>query len=340
MQAIEVRDLYVARAVIGAHIRRTPLVYSSYLSAATRGHVYLKLENLQETGAFKVRGAANCLLQMDAEERARGVIALSTGNHGRALAWMGKRLGVRVVVCVPESVLPHKVAAMRALGAEVRVVGADQDAAEAAALAMVEREGLTWVSPFDDSWIIAGQGTIGLEILEDLPQVDLLLAPLSGGGLLGGIALAMKGASARIRTVGVAMARGPVMVASLAAGMPVQLTEEPTLADSLVGGIGLENRYTFELVRRVVDETVLVSEEEIGAAMVYALKVEKQVVEGGGVVALAALLHRKLDVEGQTVAVVVSGGNVDMAVLTRLLLESDRAGGEALLASPPASLID
>jgi threonine dehydratase len=336
MQAIELQDLYVARDVVGAHIRRTPLLYSTYLSSVTRGHVYLKLENLQKTGAFKVRGAANRLLQMGVDERARGVIALSTGNHGRALAWMGKRLGVRVVVCVPESVLPHKVAAMRELGAEVRVVGADQDAAEAAALAIVEREGLTWVSPFDDPWIIAGQGTIGLEILEDLPQVDVLLAPLSGGGLLGGIALAMKSASARIRTVGVAMARGPVMVASLAAGMPVQLTEEPTLADSLVGGIGLENRYTFELVRRVVDETILVSEEEIGAAMVYALKVEKQVVEGGGVVALAALLHEKLDVEGQTVAVVVSGGNVDMAVLTRLLLESEAAEGQTLYAVPPA----
>jgi threonine dehydratase len=226
---------------------------------------------------------------------------------------------------------------MRGLGAEVRVVGADQDAAETEALAMVEREGLTWVSPFDDPWIIAGQGTIGLEILEDLPQVDVLLAPLSGGGLLGGIALAMRSASMGIRTVGVAMARGPVMVASLAAGMPVQLPEERTLADSLVGGIGLENRYTFDLARRVVDATVLVSEEEIGAAMVYALKSEKQVVEGGGVVALAALLHKKVEVKGQTAAVVVSGGNVDMAVFTRLLLESEAAGGKAFLTVPPAA---
>lgn len=323
MQAIELRDIYVAREAISGHARRTPLIYSGYLSDLTHGNIYLKLENLQETGAFKVRGAANRLVQMQPEERSRGVIALSTGNHGRALAWMGKQLGVRVVVCVPESVLPHKVAAMRALGAEVRIEGADQDAAEVAALAMAEKEGLNWVSPFDDPWIIAGQGTIGLEILEDLPHVDMVIAPLSGGGLLGGIALAVKSASVKIRTAGVAMARGPVMVASLAAGKPVQLPEERTLADSLVGGIGLDNRYTFELVRKTVDETVLVSEEEIGAAMVYALKNEKLVVEGGGAVALAALIHNKLSVEGRTVAVIVSGGNVDMKLLAGLLVNAE-----------------
>lgn len=325
MQSLELRDLYVAKHAISGYARRTPLVYSSYLSAESGGEIYLKLENLQETGAFKVRGAANRLLQMSPEERNRGVIAFSTGNHGRALAWVGKRLGVRVVVCVPQSVLPHKVAAMRALGAEVRIVGADQDHAEAEAMEIAEREGLSWVSPFDDPFVIAGQGTIGLEILDDLPQVDTVMAPLSGGGLLGGIALAVKSASPQIHTVGVAMARGPVMVASLAAGKPIQLPEEPTLADSLVGGIGLDNHYTFDLIRRQVDETLTVSEDEIAHAMVYALKQEKMVVEGGGVVALAALLAKKLDVRGKTVACVVSGGNVDMELLTHLALEENTA---------------
>jgi threonine dehydratase len=325
MHSLELRDIYIARQAIHGFARRTPLVYSTPLSALTQGQVYLKLENLQETGAFKVRGAANRLLHMDAAERERGIVAVSTGNHGRALAWIGKQLGMRVVVCVPELVLPHKVEAMRALGAEVRVVGADQDAAEAAAALMVESEGLTWVSPFDDPWVIAGQGTIGIEILEDLPTVDVVVAPLSGGGLLGGIALAVKSASPQIHTVGVAMARGPVMVASLAAGKPVQLPEERTLADSLMGGIGLENRYTFDLIGRVVDETALVSEEEIGHAMVYALKSEKLVVEGGGVVGLAALLCKKVDVKGKSVAVVISGGNVDMGVLSRLLVEAETA---------------
>jgi threonine dehydratase len=329
MQPIELRDLYVAKHAISGYARHTPLVYSTDLSAITGGEVYLKLENLQETGAFKVRGAANRLLQMSAEERARGVIAFSTGNHGRALAWVGKQMGVRVVVCVPESVLPHKVAAIRALGADVRVIGADQDTAEEEAMTIAKNEGLTWVSPFDDPWVIAGQGTIGLEILDDLPLVDVVMAPLSGGGLLGGIAVAVKSASHRIHTVGVTMERGPVMVASIAAGKPVQLPEEETLADSLVGGIGLDNHYTFDLVRRVVDETVVVSEEEIAYAMVYALKSEKLVVEGGGAVALAALLAGKVHVEGKIVACVVSGGNVDMELLTHLVSAEDSAGGMA-----------
>jgi threonine dehydratase len=329
MPPIELRDLYLAKHAIRGYARHTPLVRSAALSTLTGGEVYLKLENMQETGgAFKVRGAANRVLQMTPDARARGVIALSTGNHGRALAWVGQKLGVRVVVCVPESVLPHKVAAIRTLGAEVRVTGADQDRAEGAALAMAEAEGLTWVSPFDDPWIIAGQGTIGLEILDDLPQVEVVLAPLSGGGLLGGIALAVKSASPRIHTVGVTMARGPAMVASLAAGQPVQVTEEPTLADSLVGGIGLDNHYTFALIHRMVDETTrLVSEAEIAQAMVHALTEEKLVVEGGGVVALAALLAGKLDVVGKTVVCLVSGGNVEMSALMHLVVEAEGMRG-------------
>jgi len=224
-------------------------------------------------------------------------------------------------------VLPHKVAAMRALGADVRVVGDDQDAAEAEALAMAAREELTWVSPFDDPWIIAGQGTIGLEIVEDLPQVDMVVAPLSGGGLLGGLALAVKSVNPHIHTVGVSMTRGPAMVASLAAGKVVTVKEEPTLADSLVGGIGLDNRYTFELIRQVVDETALVSEEEITRAMIYALQQAKVVVEGGGAVALAALLAGKVAVAGKTAVCVLSGGNVDLARLAQLIGEEGRARG-------------
>lgn len=319
MQSIELRDLYGARRRIAGMVRRTGLVHSPALSARCEAQVYLKLETQQVTGAFKVRGAANRLLQMGPEERARGVVTVSTGNHGRAVAHVAQALGARAVVCVPALVLPHKVQAMRALGAEVRIVGASQDEAEAAALEMAGREGLTLVSPFDDPAVIAGQGTIGLEILEELPSVEVVAAPLSGGGLLGGIALAMKAASPSIRTVGVSMARGPVMVESLKAGRPVQLPEEKSLADSLTGGIGLENRYTFGLIRRLVDETVLLNEDEIAAAMVYALAEERLVVEGGGSVALGALLHHKLDVAGKTVAAVVSGANADMALLTRLI---------------------
>lgn len=322
-ELLDMRLVYLAAKRIRGIARRTPLVYSAALSERSGGHVYLKLENQQETGAFKVRGAANRLLSLSPAQRERGVVTVSTGNHGRAVAYVARRLGVRAVVCVPESVLVHKVAAIAELGAEVRVTGKDQDTAEAAALALAETEGLTLVSPFDDPAVIAGQGTIGLEILEELPEVEVVIAPLSGGGLLGGIALAVKAADPAIRTVGVSMARGAVMVASLAAGQPVQLPEEPTLADSLMGGIGLTNRYTFELIGRTVDATVLLDEDEIGQAMVYALRMEHQVVEGGAAVGLGAVLHGKVDLTGKTAAVVVSGGNVDMAALQRLLTTVD-----------------
>jgi threonine dehydratase len=262
------------------------------------------------------------LLSLPEAGRRRGVVTVSTGNHGRAVAHVARLLDMRAVVCVPELVLPHKVEAMRSLRAEVRVAGANQDEAEAHAQALAVAEGLTLVSPFDDPAVIAGQGTIGLEILEELPQVDTVIVPLSGGGLMGGIALALKAASPQIQTIGVSMERGPVMVASLRAGRPVQLPEERTLADSLMGGIGLENRYTFALIQRLVDQVALLSETEIAAAMVYALRQEHQVVEGGGAVALGALLHDKVHVTGQRVSVVVSGGNVEMGLLAQLMVEA------------------
>lgn len=316
---ITLRDIYRARQAIAPLVRRTPLVYARDLSAATGANVYLKLENQQETGSFKLRGAANRLMALTTAERQRGVITVSTGNHGRGVAYVAQQLGIRAVICVPELVLPHKVAAMRALGAEVVVHGRTQDDAERHALELQAEHRLTLVSAFDEPHIIAGQGTIGLEILEDLPQVDTVIVPLSGGGLLGGIAVAMKSATPNIRTVGVSQALGPAMALSLQAGMPVPVVEEPSLADSLLGGIGLDNRYTFGLIRELVDEVVLLSEEEIAAAMVYAFRQEKQIVEGGGSVGIGALLANKVSHLGDYVAVVLSGSNVDMGKLLALL---------------------
>lgn len=317
--SVTLRDIYRARQAVAPIVRRTPLVYSSELSAYTGAKVYLKLENQQETGAFKLRGAANRLLALTLAERQRGVVTVSTGNHGRAVAYVAQRLGMRAVICVPDLVLPHKVTAMRTLGAEVVVHGRTQDEAELYALDLQAQQGLTLVSAFDEPYIIAGQGTIGLEILEDLPQVDTVVVPLSGGGLLGGIAVALKSATPNIHIVGACQALGPAMYLSLQAGAPVAVVEEPSLADSLLGGIGLENHYTFPLIRDLVDEVVLLSEEEIAAAMVYALRQEKQVVEGGGSVGMGALLANKVSHLGEHVAVVVSGGNVAMEKLLLLL---------------------
>ncbi|MBX3013582.1 MAG: pyridoxal-phosphate dependent enzyme [Caldilineaceae bacterium] len=318
LSPITLRDLYRARHAIAPFIRRTPLIYSPGLSLSTGAHVYLKLENQQETGTFKLRGAANRLLALTQAERQRGVITVSTGNHGRAVAAMAQRLAMRAVICVPELVLPHKVAAMRTLGAEVVIHGRTQDDAERYAQQLQAEQGLTMVSAFDEPYIIAGQGTIGLEILEDLPQVDTLIAPLSGGGLLGGIAIAMKSASPHIHVVGVSQALGPAMALSLQAGAPVAVVEEPSLADSLLGGIGLANHYTFPLIRDFVDEVVLLDEVEIASAMIYALHQEKQIVEGGGSVALGALLANKVSHIGESVVVVVSGGNVELEKLLAL----------------------
>lgn len=316
---VTLRDIYYARQTIAPLVKRTPLIQSQWLSAHTERNVYLKLENVQETGAFKLRGAANRLLSLSPAERQRGVITVSTGNHGRAVAYVAQKIGIRAVICVPELVLPHKVEAMQRLGAEVIIHGRTQDEAEIHALALQNAQGLTMVSAFDDPAIIAGQGTIGLEILEDLPQVESVVIPLSGGGLLGGIAVAVKSASPAIQVIGASQALGPAMHLSLQAGQPVPVVEEPSLADSLLGGIGLVNHYTFALCQQLIDKVVLLNEGEIAAAMAHALRQEHLVVEGGGSVGISALLHRKVGDLGQQVVVVVSGGNVATEKLYAIL---------------------
>ncbi len=308
---VTLRDIYLARRRIAAFARRTPLLPSPALSALTGCSVRLKLENRQETGSFKVRGAANRILSLGPEERARGVVAVSSGNHGRAVAYVALRLGIPAVICLSRNVPMVKVEAIRALGAQLEIVGDSYDEAEDHAARLQRERGPAWVDPFDHPDVIAGQGTIGLELLEDWPEVDTALVPLSGGGLSGGIAVALKAADPAIRVLGVSMERGPVMYASLRAGRPLALPEEPTLADALAGGIGRQNRYTFRLVQALLDDVLLVSEEEIAAAMEWARAEHGLVVEGGGAVGLAALLSGRAAGPGQNLAVILSGGNVE-----------------------------
>lgn len=317
---IRLIDLYRARHRIRGRVRHTPLVSSERLSSRVGAPVYLKLECHQITGSFKLRGATNALLALDDAARARGVIGVSTGNHGRALAHAAKQAGVRAVICMSRLVPSNKVDAIRALGAEVHIVGASQDEAEHEVARLVRTEGLTLLPPFDHRDVIAGQGTIGLEILDDLPAVDTVLVPLSGGGLIAGVALAMKSASRDIRVIGITMERGCAMHASLAAGHPVQVEELETLADSLGGGIGLDNRYTFGMARELVDETMLVSEEDIAQAIRHAYREEQLILEGSGAVGIAALLSGRVRAPGTTV-VLASGANIDMALHRRLVCE-------------------
>lgn len=318
-QALAASQIFEARRAIAPFIRRTPLIRSDSLSERLGREVHLKLENLQETGSFKLRGATNRLSLLSDEERARGVVLSSTGNHARGVAYAGRRLGVRVVVCMSALVPRNKVEAVGAQGADVRIVGRSQDEAEVEAKRLARDEGLVFVSPFDDAGVICGQGTIGLELLEDMPDIDAALVPLSGGGLIGGIALALKAANPAIRVVGITMERGASMIASLRAGRPVEIIEEESLADSLGGGIGLDNRYTFALARDLIDELILVSEEEIADGMAHVYWREQLVVEGGAAVGIAALLHNKVGRCGTRIAVVLSGRNIDMQRFTEIV---------------------
>jgi threonine dehydratase len=316
--SVSLVDIFEAQSRIRGRLRDTPLVASPALSAATGASVHLKLEHRQLTGSFKLRGAANAILSLDERAKTRGVTGVSTGNHGRALAYAAQQAGLRCVICLSRLVPQNKVAAIRALGAEVRVVGASQDEAQQEVERLVAEEGMTMVPPFDHPDVIAGQGTLGLEILKALPRVETVVVPVSGGGLISGIARAVKSVNPSARVVGASMARGAAMHASLAAGRPVQVEELPTLADSLGGGVGLDNRLTFAMVRGLVDELVLVEESEIAQAVHHAYWAEQEIIEGAAAVGIAALMTGRVRAPGVT-AVVLSGRNIDMDQHHRLI---------------------
>ncbi|KWF05293.1 hydroxyectoine utilization dehydratase EutB [Burkholderia pseudomultivorans] len=320
MSFLSLSDVYRARRRLAGHAVATPLVASATLSARIGAPVYLKLETLQPTGSFKLRGATNALVEL-AAQRVTCVVTASTGNHGRAVAHAARALGIEAAVCMSSLVPANKVDAVAALGARVVIAGNSQDDAQLAARRMVRDEGYAYVPPFDDPRIIAGQATIGLEILEALPDAGTLVVPLSGGGLFGGVAYAAKAIRPAIATIGVSMARGAAMHASLEAGHPVEVDEQPTLADSLGGGIGLDNRYTFEMTRALADDVVLLDEAAIARGIAHAYRDERLVVEGAGAVGLAALLDQRIARRDGPVVVVVSGANIDMAVHRRLVSE-------------------
>lgn len=315
---VTLHDVYRARQRITTVVTRTPVIRSLLLTERVGASVYLKAESLQKTGSFKIRGATNKMLGLTTEEKARGVVTVSSGNHGRAVAFIAQQLGINAVICMSMRVPRNKLDAIKRLGAEVVVTGDSYEQAEIHALQLQEERRLTLIDPFDDPLVIAGQGTIGLELLEDMPEIDTVIVPLSGGGLISGIALALKSASPSIRVIGVTMDRAPVMYHSLRAGAPIEMTEEDTIADALVGNIGVNNKYTFRMVQEYVDDTVLVSDEEIATAMAFALEEHHLVVEGGGAVGIAALLHRRVNGLGRNVVVVLSGSSVDLSLLLKV----------------------
>jgi len=327
----DLNDTFAARKAIAGIAIRTPLVRSA-LSESIGHELLLKLETLQHIGAFKLRGAAFAVSKLTDAQKAKGVVCCSTGNHGRAVAYAARLNGVRAVVCLSSLVPDIKVNAIEALGAEVRRIGKSQDEAEVEVRRLVEDEGLTNLPPFDHADVIAGQGTIGLELLEERPDLETLLVPMSGGGLIAGIAMAAKTIKPSIRIVGITMERGAAMAASLEAGRPVEVEELPTLADSLGGGIGQDNRYTFRMCQRFVDEVVLVSEEDIYKGMASLLFDDRLIAEGASAVGHAAILAGRVKLDGPT-ASVISGRNLDMGQIQNIAAGKPIQIGD-LLVSP------
>lgn len=309
MANIHISDIETAQSRIAGHVLRTPLVSAGPLSRALGCDVLLKPEFLQETGSFKLRGATNAMLALEVGARARGVVTASSGNHGPALACAATRLGVSSTICLSEMVPQNKIDNVVANGGTPRVDGRDYDVSLGICMDLVAREGLHMVHPFDDPDIVAGAGTVGLELAEDAPHLNTVLVPLSGGGLLAGIATAMKAHAPNIRVIGVSMERGASMVASLQADRPVEVQELETIADALGGGIGLENQWTFDTVRDLVDDCITVNEDDIKAAMRLIFNTQGLMVEGAGAVGIAALLSGKVAPDGP-VACVLSGRNI------------------------------
>ncbi|WP_022665168.1 threonine ammonia-lyase [Desulfospira joergensenii] len=312
---ITLKSVYLARKRIAPVIRKTPLI--PFPDQKQENPVYLKLENLQETGSFKLRGAANALLGLPPDRKEKGVLAFSTGNHGRAVAWMAGRMGISCTICLSRRVPSYRVKVMEQFGAKVVQEGVSQDQAYEVALKLERDQGLTLIKPFDDPKIISGQGTMGLEILEEIPQIDTLVVPVSGGGLAAGVARVLKAADPAIRVIGVSMEVAPAMYHSIKAGKPVEIEEKDSLADALLGGIGLDNQYTYPMVERYLDRIDLVSENEIEEGMIFAHDTLGILIEGAAAVTLAWLL--KNPDAGKSVVGILSGGNVDTDLLFDIL---------------------
>ncbi len=324
--AVTLDDVLAARERLREAIYYSPCPHSVMLSELTGQQVYLKLENLQMTGSFKERGALNRIALLTPEQAARGVIAASAGNHAQGVAYHATKRGIRAVIVMPLTTPLVKVTATRDFGAEVVLFGANYDEAHAEAMRLCAEQGLTFIHPFDDAAVMAGQGTIALELLEQAPDLEAIVAPIGGGGLIGGLACAAKELRARekrpeIRIIGVQTARIPSMAAAVKAQHPVTLEPATTIADGIA--VRRAGDLTLPLVEKYVDEIVTVEEDEIAAAILMLLEREKTLAEGAGAAPLAALLQRRANLKGglkgARTAVLVCGGNIDVTLLSRII---------------------
>ena len=307
--------IYHAAFVLKKVARKTDLIRATKLSKQCE--LYLKTENLQETGSFKLRGAYYKISQLTEEEKSRGIIACSAGNHAQGVAMAATQSGIQSLICMPDGAPISKVEATKQLGAEVRLVKGAYDDAYATALQLQEDTGATFIHPFDDDEVIAGQGTIGLEILDELENPDAVVVPIGGGGLISGVAYAIKHLNPNVKIYGVQAAGAASMVKSQQEGTPITLDQAETFADGIA--VKHPGDITYQLVEQYVDEIVTVSEDEIAAAILALIEKQKVIAEGAGTVSVAAVLFHKLPVEGKKVVCIVSGGNIDVNILSRVI---------------------
>jgi threonine dehydratase len=338
---LELADVQKAWDVVRGQVRHTPVKRSSSLSQMTGADFHLKLENFQRTGSFKVRGALNKLHALTAAERKAGVVAASAGNHAQGVAYAAAQAGVQSTIFMPEDATIAKVVATKGYGAQVQLAGKDYQEAYEAAVAQQRRTGATFVHAFEDPLVMAGQGTLGLELLQDLPELDVVLVPIGGGGLISGVATALKGLKPDIQVVGVQAEGASTIAPSLKKGSLVSIDEARTMADGIA--VRQAGELAFEVIRRKVDKVVTVAESEIAAAILFLLERQKAVVEGAGAVTLAAAMHGKVELAGRKACAVVSGGNIDMTLVSRiiqkgLLKEGRIAVLETVISDRPGSL--
>ncbi len=319
-------SIYKASHVLKEVIRHTDLINSPKINP--EAEVYLKPENLQVTGSFKVRGAYYKISQLTPEERAKGVIACSAGNHAQGVALAATKAGIKSLICLPDGAPISKVEATKGYGAEVCLVPGVYDDAYNKALSLRDEKGYTFIHPFDDENVIAGQGTIGLEILDDMPDVDAVVVPIGGGGLISGVAFAIKQLNPKIKVYGVQAAGAPSMFNSINDKKIERLDSVATLADGIA--VKEPGKNTFELCQKYVDEIVTVTEDEISGAILALIEQQKLIAEGAGAVSVAAVMFNKVPVKGKKVVCVVSGGNIDVTILNRVirrgLVKSGRSG--------------
>jgi threonine dehydratase len=316
-QMITLADVKAALERVCQSIYLSPCTVSATFSQLTGNTIYLKLDNLQRTGAFKERGALNKLLTLTKEERDQGVIAASAGNHAQGLAYHAGKRGIRAQICMPLTTPLIKVSATKAYGADVVLHGANYDEACEEAIRRGNQQHLTFIHPFDDDAVIAGQGTLGLEMLQQHPEIEAVVVPIGGGGLIGGIACAIKETNPKVQIVGVQTSRLPSMKAAVEEGRPVTIPAAATIADGIA--VRRVGDRTLPLVQKYVDQIVTVDEEEIANAILLLLEREKTMAEGAGAAAIAAMVNHKIEISGKKIAVLVCGGNIDVTLLSRII---------------------